>query len=70
MTITSIENDNGDKMAFATPGESLKLMVNGKDIEHIARGDVICGSQFWINVCTDFIAEVKFLQLPKNVLVS
>jgi len=45
-------------MAFAGPGESIKMIVKNIEYDAISRGAVICGSQYWTNVCTDFIAEV------------
>lgn len=56
-------------MAFAGPGETVKLIVKNVEYNAIHRGDVICGSQYWTNVCTDFIANIKVLELPSSVLV-
>ncbi len=56
-------------MAYAGPGESVKLIVKNIEYDAISRGSVICGTQFWTNVCTDLVADIKMLELPNKMLV-
>lgn len=57
-------------MAFAGPGESVKLIISDIEYDAISRGDIICGSQYWANVCTDFIADIQLLEFPSSILIS
>ncbi len=68
--ITEIQDEEENKMAFAGPGESIKMVV--KDLEEgaVQRGDVFCGSQFWTNVCQEFLAEIRILEIPKGSLIT
>ena len=51
LQIVSIHDDEDEKMAYAGPGESIKLVVKGIDEQYIRRGNVICGTQYWANIC-------------------
>lgn len=63
LTVLKIFDDDDNELAFAEVGESAKLAVKGIEEDEIRRGDVICGLQYWINVCNEFEAEVKVLDL-------
>ena len=63
ITVLKIFDDNDDELAFADVGESAKLAVKGIEEGDVRRGDVICGLQYWVNVCNEFEAEVKVLDL-------
>lgn len=63
ITVLKIYDDDDIELAFAEVGESAKLSIKGVEEDEIRRGDVICGLQYWVNVCTEFEAEVKVLDL-------
>ena len=44
LQIVSIHDEDDEKMAYAGPGESIKLVVKGIDEQYIRRGNVICGT--------------------------
>lgn len=70
LKIVEIQNEEDEKMAFAPTGESVKLIVKGIEEDAVKRGFVICGTQFWANVCDEFLAEIRVLELPKGYLIS
>lgn len=70
LKIVEIQNEEDEKMAFAPTGESVKLIVKGIEEDAVKRGFVICGTQFWANVCDEFLAEIRVLELPKGYLLS
>lgn len=55
--------DDDIELAYAEVGESAKISIKGIEEDEVRRGDVICGLQYWVNVCTEFEAEVKVLDL-------
>jgi translation elongation factor EF-1alpha len=57
-------------VAFAGPGESVKIIVKNIEYDRIRRGNIICGMQFWAMECEEFIAEVDILELPDEMLIS
>lgn len=57
-------------MAFASPGENIKLVVKGIEEDSIRRGDIICGTQFWANECQEFVADINILELPQETLMT
>lgn len=57
-------------MAWAGPGENVKLIVKNIEYDNIKRGDILCGQQFWAMECQEFMAEVNFLELPSEMLVT
>jgi len=63
ITVLKVYDDDDIEMAFGEVGESVKLVVKGVEEDEIRRGDVICGLQYWVNVCNEFEAEVKVLDL-------
>lgn len=63
LTVTKLTDDEENEMAFAGVGESIRLIVKGVEEEQIKRGDVICGLQYWVNICEEFKAEIKVLDL-------
>jgi peptide chain release factor subunit 3 len=63
LTVTKIFDNDDKPMLYAEPGENIKLQVKGIELEEIKRGFVICGQQFWVNVSTEFIAEIRVLEL-------
>lgn len=63
VTVLKIFDDDDVELGFADVGESAKLAVKGVEEDEIRRGDVICGLQYWANVCSEFEAEVKVLDL-------
>ena len=69
-TVSAIERGEGDKLGFAGPGESVRLIVKGIEEEEIKRGQVICGTQFWSPVCKQFEAEIRLFQLTTNMTVT
>ena len=69
LTVVEIQNEDDEKMAFAGPGESIKMIVKNIEYDAIKRGAIICGAQYWTNVSTDFVANVSMLELPKKMLV-
>ena len=44
LTIENILNNDDEKMAFATVGESVTMIVKNVDPNELRRGNVICGS--------------------------
>ena len=57
-------------MAFASPGENIKITVKGVQEDQIRRGDIICGTQYWANECQQFVGDIKVLELPKETLMT
>lgn len=70
LSIVSIHDEDDQKMAFAGPGESIKIVVKGIEEQYIRRGNVICGTQYWANICEEFLAEIKVLDLPQGLLLT
>lgn len=68
INISEVQSVEGKKLAYAGPGESLRLVIKEKDINEfeLKRGQVICGTQYWTHVCFEFEAEVKLFQLLNN----
>ena len=66
LSVVILTDDEENEMAYAGVGESIRLIVKGVENELIKRGDVICGQQYWVNVCKEFKAEVKVLDLQNN----
>lgn len=62
-TVLKLLDDDDEEIAFAEAGESLKLIIKDLEKEEFKRGSVICGLQYWINVCYEFEAEIKVLDL-------
>lgn len=69
-TVGTVEVGEGHKLAFAEPGESLRLIVKGLEDYEIKRGQVICGTQFWTPVCRQFEAEIRIFHLTSNMTIT
>lgn len=75
VTVTKIFDNDDKNMLFAGPGENVKLQLHPKhskpeDIEEFKRGYVLCGRQFWANVATEFMAEIRILELAKTQIFN
>ena len=75
VTVTKIFDNDDKNMLFAGPGENVKLQLHPKyskpeDIEEFKRGYVLCGQQFWANVATEFMAEIRVLELAKTQIFN
>lgn len=70
LTISQIQDEEDRDVAFAGPGESVKLIVKNIDYDRIKRGNIICGMQFWAMECEEFVAEIDVLELPSEMLIS
>lgn len=64
IVIEKIFNVLDERVAYAVPGENVKLKIKGnEDMDFLKRGNVICGVQYLCFVCFEFEAEVQMLQL-------
>lgn len=75
LTVTKIFDNDDNQMLFAGPGENVKLQLHPKnckpdEIDEFKRGYVLCGQQFWVNVATEFMAEVRVLELSKTQIFN
>ena len=51
ITIEKIFDNEDNQMAYACTGENVKIVIKGAEKDDIQRGQVICGLQYWVNVC-------------------
>lgn len=63
ITIAKVLDTMDQELAFAGAGESVTLHLKGLEEDEIRRGYVICGKQFFTNLCFEFIAEVHLFEL-------
>ncbi len=70
MIIGSIHDEEDREVAYAGPGESVKIIVKNIDYDRIKRGNIICGMQFWAMECEEFVAEIDVLELPPDMLIT
>lgn len=63
ITIAKVLDTNDVELAYAGTGESVTLHLKGVEEDDIRRGFVICGKQFFTNLCFEFIAEVRLFEL-------
>jgi peptide chain release factor subunit 3 len=61
--ISKVLDTMDSELAYAGTGESVTLHLKGIEEDEIRRGYVICGQQFWTNVCFEFEAEVTVFEL-------
>ena len=66
ITISRVLDVDDNEMAYAGVGDNVTLQIKGIEEEEIRRGYVICGLQFWTNVCEEFEADVQVFELPSN----
>ena len=64
--ISKVLDTNDCELGYAGIGESVTLHLKGVEEDEIKRGYVICGQQFWTNVCLEFEAEVHVFELLPN----
>lgn len=43
LTIISIQDDDDEDVAWAGPGENVKLIVKNIDYDSVKRGNILCG---------------------------
>lgn len=66
ITIAKVLDTLDNELAYAGSGESVTLQLKGIEEDEIKRGYVICGQQYWTNVCREFEAEVHVFELMPN----
>lgn len=66
ITISKVLDTADSELGYACSGESVTLHLKGIDEDDIRRGYVICGQQFWTNLCMEFEAEVTVFELMPN----
>lgn len=68
ITIAKVLDTLDQELAFAGAGESVTLHLKGLEEDEIRRGYVICGKQFFTNLCFEFIAEVHLFELLPHLV--
>lgn len=66
ITIAKVLDTMDCELGYAGSGESVTLHLKGIEEDEIKRGYVICGQQYWTNVCMEFEAEVSVFELLPN----
>lgn len=47
----SVQDDDDQEVAWAGPGENVKLVVKNIGYDNVKRGYILCGQQFWAMEC-------------------
>merc|ERR1719259_663814 len=63
INICKVLDTNDNELAYANTGDSVTIHLKGVEEDEIRRGFVLCGQQFWTNLCYEFEAEVRVFEL-------
>jgi len=63
--VIGLANDMAD-IGLAEPGENIRIMIRGIDEELVHKGYVLCDAQKPIPTITEFVAQVKLLELIES----
>ena len=63
ITISKVMDTNDCDLGYANTGESVTLHLKGLNEDEIRRGYVICGLQYWTNICNEFESELQIFEL-------
>ena len=70
LKVVNIFDNKDNKVAYATPGENIKLQITGVEEDMIKRGSVLCGLKYHCYVVHEFIAEFSSLDLGENMIIT
>jgi len=54
------------KIPYAKPGENIKVSLKGIEDENLTRGDILCSTENFPQVCQEFEAQITVLELPEH----
>jgi peptide chain release factor subunit 3 len=64
--IVAIYNAEDKKIPYAKPGENVKICLKGIEDENLTRGDILCSTDNFPQVCQEFEATISVLELPEH----
>jgi len=67
--IATIYNAEDKRIPYAKPGETVKIALKGIEDENITRGDILCSTDNFPQVCQEFEAKIQVLELPEHKLI-
>lgn len=66
VTVTAIYNNDDRRVPYAKPGESVKIQVKGIEADNISKGDMLCSSWNFSQICNVMECEINILELPEH----
>jgi len=64
--VVGIYNSEDKKIPYAKPGENIKVSLKGIEDENLTRGDILCSTDNFPQVCQEFEAQITVLELPEH----
>jgi len=55
-----------NKLVWAGPGENIKIKVKGLEEDDLEKGTMICNTDDFCQVTTEFIAQLQILELNEH----